>query len=67
MSPFKKKKKKPLPFSSPVAVGACVSLCTSLLEDLKPSAAGPVSQKHWQSESQREMTPRYLKVKKIVF
>lgn len=47
---FLKKKKNNLANSFPLpnAEGACVSCCTSLLEDSRTVAAGLVSQKHWQ-------------------
>lgn len=45
---FKKKKNLANSFPLPNAEGACVSCCTSLLEDSRTVAAGLVSQKHWQ-------------------
>lgn len=55
-------------FFCPIAVGACVSLCASLLEDSKPCAADLFSQKHWQLESQwkiaKKKTEYNLKMKK---
>lgn len=46
----RKKPKKNLANSFPLpnAEGACVSCCTTLLEDSRTVAAGLVSQKHWQ-------------------
>lgn len=45
---FLKKKNLANSFTLPNAEGACVSCCTSLLEDSRTVAAGLVSQKHWQ-------------------
>lgn len=45
---LKKKKNLANSFPLPNAEGACVSCCTSLLEDSRTVAAGLVSQKHWQ-------------------